>query len=242
MSLGWEEGQLVWGWQNRSEVWGAFRISASATFIPGDHLWTASLGELSHQWGQPRDRRLWTLLQWRKQRRDEQSVDQPKLQTWIFWAGRRHHCRWAEAVFPSGKWGESLPPSLRPWCYPPLLHLRWLSSYPALVPSSQLLTSPGPALQQPKLLHLYLVCFLFWAPRLFPEGIRKPAAAMEGMSICFGSTSGFCMNVRYNILFPFFKLSTCLSVFGIVCPKPKLTHDECLKECQKCIEIHFHYI
>lgn len=50
------------------------------------------------------------------------------------------------------------------------------------------------------------------------------------------------MNVRYNILFPFFKLSTCLSVFGVVCPKPELTHDECLKECQKCIEIHFHYI
>ncbi len=145
MSLGWEESQLVWGWQNCSEVWGAFRFSAPAAFVPGDHLWTFSLGELSHQRGQPRDGRLWTLLQRGKQWRDEQPFDQPKLQTWIFWAGRHYCRRWAEAVVWSGKRRDAKPspPSLRPWCYPALLHLRGLSPCPPCVPSSRLLTSPG---------------------------------------------------------------------------------------------------
>lgn len=73
------QSQLVRSWQNCSEIRGASRLSALAAFITRDHLWTSSLRELSHQWGQPRDRWLWTLLQRRKQRRDEQPVEQPKL-------------------------------------------------------------------------------------------------------------------------------------------------------------------
>lgn len=73
------QSQLVRSWQNCSEIRGASRLSALAAFTTRDHLWTSSLRELSHQWGQPRDRWLWTLLQRRKQRRDEQPVEQPKL-------------------------------------------------------------------------------------------------------------------------------------------------------------------
>lgn len=149
-SVGFDESQLVRGWQDRSEVWGAFRVSAPATFVSGDHLWTFSLGELSHQRGQPRDGRLWTLLQWRKQRRDEQP-NQPTLQTWIFWDRPCYHCRWAEAVFWGGKWGdaEPFPPSLCPWCCPALLHPRGLSYRPPHIPGSRLVTSPGLDLSPP---------------------------------------------------------------------------------------------
>lgn len=53
------------------------------------------------------------------------------------------------------------------------------------------------------------------------------------------------MNICPNIFISIFleQLPTCISVFGMVCPKPKLTHDECQKrECQKCTAVHFHYI
>lgn len=145
ISLGWEESQLVWAWQNCSKVWRAFGFSATASFVQRDHLWTLSLGELSHQRWQPRDRGLWTLLQRRKQRRDEQPFDQSKLQTRIFWAGRHEPRRWAETVFSGGKWrnAEPFPPSLRSWCAPALLHHRGLSSSPADIPDSRLLTTPG---------------------------------------------------------------------------------------------------
>lgn len=96
-------------------------------------------------------------------------------------------------------------------------------------------TGPGSALQQPELRHFRLVCFLIWAPVIF-EGIRGPAAEMEDTGICSESTSGFsyeCVLSHFiSLFFFFFEHVLPVSVFGVVCPKPKLTHDECLKECQ----------
>lgn len=220
ISLGWEESQLVRGWQNCSEVWGAFRCGAPATFVPGDHLRTLPLGELSHQRGQPGDRRLRALLQRGKQRRDEQPFDRPKLQTWIFRAGRRrYHCRWAEAVFSSGKWGDA-EPSLRPWCHR-------LSSCSAHVPGSRLLTPPGLSSSRS---YATSTSFASWVE---PLGYFLRHKGNQEASCCDGRnvlSLRIYLRILYECLlyhfFPFF-FSTCLSVFGVVCPKPKLTHDEC---------------
>lgn len=236
VSLGREESQLVWARQNCSEVRRAFGFSTTASFLQGDHLWTLSLGELSHQRRQPRDRWLWTLLQRREQRRDEQPFEQSKLQTGIFWAGRHERRRWAETVFPGGKWrsAEPSPPSPHFPCSPALLHHRGLSSSPADVPDSRLVTTPGldlsPAAEAMPLL-----------PRLFfaVQGIGKPDAAMMEMCFCFGSTSGHCMNVCDNILFPFF-----LKSFLPVCVWRCLSYTKAhpwwmLKRMSKSTMIHF---
>lgn len=225
------ESQLVWGWKNRSEVWGAFRLSAPATFIPGDHLWTAPLRELSHQWGQPRDGRLWTLLQRRKQRGDEQPFDKPELQARVFWARRWCHCRWAEAVFWSGKRGraESL-------------------SCPAHIAGGLLLTSLGPHLLSNRRSHATSTSFASWVERLSyllrHKGLGSRLLRWRRWAFASDLPQDFVWMfvITFYFHFVFLQLSTCLSVFGVVCPKPKLTHDECWKECQKCTVIHFHYI
>lgn len=51
------------------------------------------------------------------------------------------------------------------------------------------------------------------------------------------------MNLAAFIFHSFFlKKQTYLFVFGGVCPKPKLTHDECQEECSKVLSHSFIYI
>lgn len=89
-----------------------------------------------------------------------------------------------------------------------------------------------------------------WEPLeclLRSEGSGMLLLRKEDVCICFGLTSGFCMNVCFKLFFFFLEkqLSTCFPVFGIVCLKPKLTHDECQKKnvtnVLRCIFIIFNY-
>ena len=77
--------------------------------------------------------------------------------------------------------------------------------------------------------HLYLVCLLTRGPCPDAHGIRKSAAASERRcALASDLPQEFVWMFVITFLFPvsFIQLSTCLPVFG-VCPKPKLTHDEC---------------
>lgn len=175
--------------QNRPEVWKAFGINSWAYFTQGDHLRALSLGELSHQRWQSGDRWLWTLLQRREQRRDEQPFHQPALPTPVLWPGWHH--RWTEAVVHGGKRGDSEPATSTPctWSSPVLLQHEERSSDPGHAQSRWLLTTLGPCLQR----HFY--------PGLSPEeqGDGKAAAMMTDVRSFFGPTSGLCVYDCYSI-------------------------------------------